>query len=511
MFGRHPRRGAAVSALTADAARPRLGWPTKALYGAGAVGTSVKMQLMGLALLFYNQLVGLDAAAVSLALFIALFIDAFWDPIVGQCSDRTRTRLGRRHPYIYAAAVPASLAFAAIFMPPLGWSDDALFAYLLVVVVASRMFDSLIEIPGSALLPELSSDYDERTSLGSWRFFFLSVVGRPLATTLAFGVFLKATRHQRFGQLNIAGYEPYALTVAAIAVVAVVGSALATQRFVPFMHRPRKTPGFAAMARAFAAAVSNRNFVALALSSFIFGIAVGIGGGLQTYFYTYFWELPSPALFQLGLWLIPGTLIGVFAAPYLARTLGKKPACLIVFFGGIFATTVPIGLRLLGVLPPNSSPWVLRILILDQMTIGLLSTTGFVIVTSMLADVVEAVQVRTGERSEGVLFAADSLLRKVTQSFAVALPGLLLNVVRFPRHAQPGHVDQGVLIHLAQIYLPLVTVLYLCSTSVLMLYRIDRRSHEADLAKIAEAALLSESTDPELTTHTDPEIVAGAV
>jgi Na+/melibiose symporter-like transporter len=125
----------------------------------------------------------------------------------------------------------------------------------------------------------------------------------------------------------------------------------------------------------------------------------------------------------------------------------------------------------------------------------------------MLADVVESVQVRTGQRAEGVLFAADSLLRKITTSFAVALPGLLLNFVRFPRHAQPGHVDQAVLTHLAQIYLPVITVLYLCSTSVLMLYRIDRRSHEENLAKIADAALLAQSTDPELTPHTDPDIV----
>ena len=103
----------------AGAVAPRLGWPTKALYGLGSLSTSIKMQLMGLVLLFYNQLVDLDAAAVSLALFIALLIDALWDPVVGQFSDNTRTRLGRRHPYIYAAALPASLGFAAIFMPPL--------------------------------------------------------------------------------------------------------------------------------------------------------------------------------------------------------------------------------------------------------------------------------------------------------------------------------------------------------------------------------------------------------
>jgi glycoside/pentoside/hexuronide:cation symporter, GPH family len=109
--------------VSAAPVRPRLSLTVKALYGLGALGTASKMQLFGLVLLFYTQLVGVDPRLVSLALAIALFVDAFWDPIVGQISDNTRSRLGRRHPYIYGAAIPAAICFALIFMPPLGWSD----------------------------------------------------------------------------------------------------------------------------------------------------------------------------------------------------------------------------------------------------------------------------------------------------------------------------------------------------------------------------------------------------
>ena len=85
--------------MSADVAvMPRLGWPTKALYGLSAFGSTIKGGLSGLTLFFYTQLIGLDAPLVSLALAISLFIDAFWDPIVGQISDNTKTRLGRRHP-----------------------------------------------------------------------------------------------------------------------------------------------------------------------------------------------------------------------------------------------------------------------------------------------------------------------------------------------------------------------------------------------------------------------------
>jgi Na+/melibiose symporter-like transporter len=214
-------------------APPRLGWPTKALYSFGSLGTATRASLMGAVLFFYNRVLGVDAQAVSFAIFIALLIDAFWDPIVGQISDGTRTRLGRRHPFVYAAVLPASVCFALIFMPPLAWSDDALFFYLLATLVGARILESLIEIPMASLLPELSRDYDERTSLGSWRYIFLAVFGRALATILAYGVFLKGTKAQPFGQMNLAGYAPYAVTVAVISIAATLISALATQRFVP--------------------------------------------------------------------------------------------------------------------------------------------------------------------------------------------------------------------------------------------------------------------------------------
>lgn len=488
--------------------RPRLGWPTKAFYGLGALGTATRASLLGTVLFFYNRVLKLDANLVSLAIFIALLIDAFWDPLVGQLSDRTQTRLGRRHPYIYAAVLPASVCFALIFMPPLAWTGQARFLYLLATLIGARLLESLIEIPSAALLPELSADYDERTSLGSWRYVFLVVVGRALATVLAYGVFLKGTKAQPFGQMNLAGYAPYAMTVAAISLTVTLISALSTQRFVPFMHRPeRRQPSFADMAREFAAAAGDRNFLALALSGLIFGVAVGITGGLLLYFLTDFWQLPSAALLQLGLWGIPGGMVGVVVAPFWARTFGKKRGCLVVFFAAILSTTVPIALRLIGVMPPNSSPWVLRILILDSAATGLLSTMGFVIVTAMLADVVEEVQLKTGRRSEGVLFAADSLLRKVTTSFSGALPGLLLVYVGYPKDAKPGHVEQAVLNHLALIYLPLVTVLYLCSTSMLLLYRIDRKRHEDNLERLAQSATLAQESDQELNPHLAPDIV----
>ena len=489
--------------------RPKLGWPTKALYGLSSLGTATRAGVTGGSVLFfYNRILQVPAAAVSFAILVALLIDAFWDPIVGQWSDNTRTRLGRRHPFIYAAILPASVAMALVFMPPAQQSDQVIFVYLLATLIFARMLESLIEIPMASLLPELSHNYDERTSLASWRYVFLSVIGRVVATVLAYGIFLRGTKAHPFGQLNYAGYAPLAITVAVISLVVTLISALSTQRFVPYLHQPpRARAGISEMARTFMTAAGNRNFLALALSGLIFGIAIGITGGLMLYFRTDYWGLPSAALLQLSLWAIPGGLVGVILAPFWSKAMGKKRGCLIVFFASIFSTTVPIGLRLLGVMPPNSSPWVLRILIIDEAATGFLATLGFVIVTSMLADVTEAVQVKTGRRQEGVLFAADSLLRKITTAFAAVIPGLLLTYIRYPTGAAPGEVDPAILRHMAIIYLPLVTALYLCSTSMLFVYRIDRKQHEANLEHIAQAAELEAESDQEINPHLAPDIV----
>ena len=470
------------------------------------MGSTTKAGLGGLTLFFYTQIVGLDAPAVSLAIFIALLIDAFWDPLVGQFSDNT-TSLGGWDAATCsstALAIPASLFFAATYMPPMGWPDEALFFYLLGTIVLGRLFESLVEIPLAALLPELSRDYDQRTSLGSWRYVFLAVVGRAVATFLTFGIFLRGTKSQPFGQAGTRRAGRAAGHHGGVDRAGLRADLGAGHPALRALHAPGA--GQAAQLRRDAQRGAHRasptgNFVSLALSGMIFGIAVGISGGLQTYFYTYYWELPSTALLALGIWGIPGGLAGVIVAPYLSRVFGKKRAALTTFFMSIFCVTLPITARLIGIMPPNSSPWVLRILIIDSIATGLFSIIGFVIVTAMLADVVEEAQVKSGKRSEGVLFAADSLLRKITTSFASIFPGLILAYVGLSKAAKPGHVDPAILSHMAIIYLPVVTTLYLCLTSCIMLYRIDRQRHESNLETIAEAALLAEESDPEVNPH----------
>src|SRR6201995_2440482 len=146
---------------------------------------------------------------VGLALAIAMICDAVFDPIVGNFSDHLRTRWGRRHPFMYAAALPVAVSYLLLWNPP-HWSQQAMFWYLLVVAIVVRTFITFYEIPSSALAPELTEDYDQRTSFISFRLFFAWYGGLTMLF-LAYAVFLRPDAAHAVGQLNAAGYSHYGI------------------------------------------------------------------------------------------------------------------------------------------------------------------------------------------------------------------------------------------------------------------------------------------------------------
>ena len=138
----------------------------KVAYGFGSIAYGVKNNGFDyFFLIFYSQVMGVSAYLVSLALLIALVIDALSDPLIGYMSDNTRSRWGRRHPFMYAAALPVAVAYYFVWNPPSGLEGDALFPYIVTVAVLVRTLITLYEIPSSSLVAEMSDDYDERTTI----------------------------------------------------------------------------------------------------------------------------------------------------------------------------------------------------------------------------------------------------------------------------------------------------------------------------------------------------------
>ena len=138
---------------------------TKFAYGVGAIGESSVIWLFStLAFFYYNQVIGLSGTLAGLAVLIATIFDAISDPLVGSISDNYKSRLGRRHPFMFAAPLPAMICIYFIFTPPSGLDQIAIFAWFAIFTILLRLSITLYTIPHLALGAELSDDYIERSN-----------------------------------------------------------------------------------------------------------------------------------------------------------------------------------------------------------------------------------------------------------------------------------------------------------------------------------------------------------
>jgi len=462
---------------------------TKLLYGFGSVAYGVRDQGFGfLLLLYYNQVLGLPERWVGLGIMVALVADGLLDPLVGYLSDHVRSRWGRRHPFMYASALPVAGAYYVLWTPPTGLSSAALFSYFVVLVVLVRVFLSLYEIPSASLAPELTDQYDQRTSMLSYRFFF-GWWGGLTMSVLAFAVFLQPDAAHPVGVLNPDGYRRYGLVGALVMAAAILVSAIGTHRHIPHLRQPsaQRALGLRGIVREVGETLSNRSFLALFGAGFFSAMAGGFGLALGIYFNTFFWALTSNEIALLSLVNFPSAIAALVVTPRLStRYGGKKPAALRTAIAACVLGPATIVLRLVGFFPPNHSPALLPILLIGNAVVVTLLIIANILVASMVADVVEDSELTTGRRSEGLFFAANSLMQKSVSGVGIFGSTLLLSAVGFPRGATPGQVEPTVVRNLGLVYVPVIMLLYVGTLSFLSAYRISRATHEANLERLAQ-------------------------
>lgn len=477
--------------------RRRIDLATRVYYGFGSVAYGVKDNGFAfLLLLYYNQVLDLPAQWVGIGIFAALMIDAVSDPIVGYVSDNLHSRWGRRHPFMYGAVVPVAAAYYLLWNPPAGLSPAALFAYFLVAAVAVRTCITLYEIPSTSLVAELTDDYDERTALLGFRFFFGWWGGLTMAV-LAFLVFLP---QERGGVLYELGYRRYGMVSAAVMVVAMLVSAAGTHRHIPNLKRPPPARGFDAgrTARELRETLSNHSFLVLFLSAIFSAMAAGVSTSLNIYFNTFFWELRSEQIGYLNLPLFLSAGAALVAAPALSAKLGKKRSGVAISAVAFLFAPLPFVLRLLGLFPANGTDALFYSLLVFTAFEVTLIITASILISSMVADVVEESELRTGRRSEGVFFATRSFAQKAVHGVGTFSATLILVAISFPTDAAAGEVPAHTVRNLALVYVPALMVLYVISLAFLTAYRISREVHGENLRQLAvrEATLVPPSSGP---------------
>jgi Na+/melibiose symporter-like transporter len=484
--------GSPVDSVPEELVRSRLGLPSKLAYGFGSVAYGVAGITISSSLLTYylNRVMGLPAFWVGTVLMLTLMVDAVIDPLIGQFSDRLRGRLGRRHPLMYAAAPITAVVLLLFYHAPLGISPFMLGAYLIVLLVLLRLSISLYEVPSSALAPELTPNYHERTGLMSYRYFF-GVIGGLVMNVVLYRVYLNDNAHG--GMLNRAAYGDYAMLAGAVIFFSIMISALGTQREVlRFKPLLKKQVTLADMVKQMSITLTNRSLLVVMLSGLLSGVAAGLGASLSLYFQVELWHLNQGQLGYLQFAGLPVSFLAVIIATPISKALGKKHAMIGLFSVSFVTGMIPLFLNLIHVLPSDGSTLVFWVLFIDALIAGTLGITGFIIVSSMVVDIVEDAAVQTGERSEGLLLATNGLLPKFTNAIGVWIGGIVLTVVNFPRDAPQGTVDMDTMRTLAIFYLPIYALMTGLAIGVLGWYRIDKETHERNVATLAEAAARAE-------------------
>ena len=467
----------------------RLDLSTKLFYGFGSVAFGVKDNGFSyLLLLFYNQVLGLPATQVGLALMIALLFDAFVDPMIGQFSDNLRTRWGRRHPLMYAAALPMGIFYVALWNPP-HWNHQALFYYLVAMAILIRGVVSFYEVPSSALAAEFSTSYDERSILLSYRYFFAWVGGLAIQV-LAFAVLLTPDATHKLGQLNPVGYGHYGIVASLVIFVSILVSTAGTHKEIPRLMPPpprrHLTPG--QIIGEMRESLSNRSFLFLLGSGVTAAMATGLVASLNGYFNTFFWGFTARQISILTGGVFLSAIMALSVAPRLSKRFGKRTTSVaLTILSGVVGLT-PLFLRLGGLMPPNGSPQLLGIIFCTSIVGVTFTIVATTMGSSMVADVVEAAELKTGRRSEGLFFAAAAFIAKAVSGFGILAATALITAIHLKAGSNPATIPPEIPRNLALVYCPTIIGLHAIGLSLLFGYRINRASHDETLRQLAAEA-----------------------
>ena len=447
-------------------------------HGLGSIAYGVKDNgFSTFLLLYYNQVLGMSAQLVSLALMLALVIDGIIDPIIGYLSDRTHTRWGRRLPWLYLAPLPLGIAWYLM------WAETTQPSFwgLVGLAVAIRALVSCCEVPSIALVPELTRDYDERTRLMRFRFLF-GWGGGLLVMFLAYDVFLAK------GLLDADGYRAYGLTGAIMMTGAVLISAFAQHKVAagyPPRHRSKFSLGtaFAELRESF----SHRAFVILLIGGGLAYTSQGITFSISNYLYLFIWHF-TPADLAMFPWVLFASVVATFLLlPHLHKRWGKRDTAVFAALIGAGFWITPFLLRAAGLWPQVGTPestWPLFTLFFLS---NVFSVSAMISASSMVADVVEASEERTGRRSEGAFFAGNMFMTKCATGLGIFTTGQLLSFAGMPEKAKPGLVPSEVIDTLSLTYAMAVAVFAVCVALVIRRFPITRADHEARLAALAAA------------------------
>jgi len=447
---------------------PRL---TKVVYGTGDWGVATFNTLRQIFYaIFLTDVVGLDPRLASFAAFMGVLWDAINDPLVGVISDKVRSKWGRRRPFLLYFAVPYGLAFLMLWWAPPIQNQLLLMLYVMIAYALSDTLQTLVIVPFHALTPEMTSDYDERTSLASYRMFFnflASVATAVAAPMIVDAVMIGGGTSQQGYVLaavlfGVSTVVPYLLIFFAVREKSTEDRPQEMASFRQTLYTAWQNVPFR-----YATVLYMLNWVTFDVISVVlpYLLVYWVAGG-DLVAKTPLFGLPIESA-VLGLMMVTAMVMLPFWT-WLAKRLGKRIAYLIALgFWVVLLLLVPL-------VPPMQYTLTLGLAVL----IGISVSAAHVLPDAIFPDVIDWDELRTGERHEGIYYGAKNFIRKLTTAFAIFITLQVLGWLGY-QSPPPGVTQfmqpEAALLGIRILAGPVGAVLLVATMAVTWFYPLDRQ------------------------------------
>jgi GPH family glycoside/pentoside/hexuronide:cation symporter len=433
--------------------KEKLSFWTKVIYGTGDFGFSLNNSIISAYFTIYMMdVIGLSPALVAIILFVGRSWDYINDPIIGHLSDRTRTRWGRRRPFLLFGAIPFGLSFILLWLSP-NLSETGLVIYYSLGYIVYEALSTTVYMPYFSLTPELSEDYDERTQLTSFRMFF-NILGSLTAYI--------------FPMLVIGSMVPEN-TKRVLLMGAIAGAVAATPLLLVFLgtrekkeymveKRPKLIPSLKA-------ALKNRPFVfAAGIYLLTWMTIVVLETNLLIYIKYIIQREGQSTIIMASIFVT-----AILALPiwnWAAKHWNKRLAYII---GVAFWAVVMMVL----ILVTPETPFWLIIALCVMAGIGV--SAAQVLPWSIIPDAIEWDEWKTFERHEGMFYSLITLLGKVANSIAVPLSLMVLELTGY--QSGGGVQPDSALLGIRLVIGPLPAILLTGGIVFALFYPLSREQH----------------------------------
>lgn len=393
--------------------KDRVSLTNKIAYGCGAgAETIMNNALKNMANPIYNIALHINPALISTALGISRLWDAISDPLMGNISDNSRTRFGRRKPFMAAGALLSALAFILVWAFPSNLTSSGYFIYFLITSIVFYTCSTIFVVPYAAMGFELSPDYHERTRIFAWRMFCSAIIGLGTQWMLWF------TQRDCF-ENTIQGMRYLAFIVAAVLVIqGLIPVFIIREREQPALKKQPSVPLLASVK----STLSNHSFHFLILALLAISIGIFTINHLGLYlniYHVYGGNLKAASTMQgiTGSVYVAASLVSVPIMAWFAIRMGKRTTMMACLFLGILGSIA----KWFCYTPDH--PWLMSIpALLLAPGYGSVWTLG----GSMVADICDEDELNTGQRREAMYGAIYSWTLKMGVTLALLISGFVL-------------------------------------------------------------------------------------